>query len=71
VVVSEEESSYEAKRRERHPENFDPKNKLKLDKFHRYDISKKKKRTSTNKKKIRDIERMIAKLGDKMSEEAK
>jgi hypothetical protein len=32
-----------------------------LNKFHRYDIQKKKKRTVTNKKKIRDMERMLEK----------
>jgi len=44
-----------------------------LNKFHRYEIQKKgnKKRTVTNKKKIRDLERMLEKLGDKMSEEVK
>ena len=67
----DQESSYEAKRRERHPENFDQSNKLKLNKFHRYDIQKKKKRTTTSKKKIRDLERMLEKLGDRMPEDVK
>ena len=71
VHSDNEEPSYETKRRERHPDNFDPSNKLKLNKFHRYDIQKKKKRTVTNKKKIRDMERMLEKLGDKMPEEVK
>ena len=59
----------ELKKRERHPDNYDPKNKLKMGKFHRYDISKPKKRPVPNKKKIRDLERLLAKTEGKMPEE--
>ena len=31
--------SEELKKRQRHPDNYDPKNKLKMGKFHRYDIT--------------------------------
>ena len=44
---------------------------MKLNKFHRYEIQKKKKRTTTSKKKIRDLERMLEKLGDRMPEDVK
>lgn len=61
--------SEEAKKRQRHPENYDPTNKLKMGKFHRYDISKPKKRAVPNKKKIRDLERLLAKTEGKMPED--
>lgn len=64
--VDEEES-----KRQRHPDNYDPKNKLKMSKFHRVVIKKKKHRATTNKKRIRDIERMLEKMKEKMPEEVR
>jgi hypothetical protein len=61
----------EAKRRQKHPENYDKSNKLNLGKFHRYGIAKNKKRTVTSKKKIRDLERLLAKTEGKMPEEVR
>lgn len=63
--------SEELKKRQRHPDNYDPKNKLKMGKFHRYDISKPKKRAVPNKKKIRDLERLLAKTEGKMPEDVR
>jgi hypothetical protein len=39
--------------------------------FHRYAIEKPKKRTSSNKKKIRDLERLLEKKGASMPEEVR
>ena len=39
--------------------------------FHRYAIEKPKKRTSSNKKKIRDLKRLLEKKGDTMPPEVK
>lgn len=63
------QDSEEVKRRQKHPDNYDPSNKLRMGKFHRYDISKPKKRATNNKKRIRDIERLLAKTEGKMPED--
>ena len=72
-VESEEEASLdsEEERRRKHPENFNQRNKLKMGQFHRYAIEKPKKRTSSNKKKIRDLERLLEKKGASMPEEVR
>ena len=71
IQQEDEESSLdeEQKRRRKHPENYDKRNKLSLGKFHRYAIEKPKKRLPSNKKKIRDLERLIEKKGSTMPEE--
>lgn len=61
----------EEEKRQKHPENYDQRNKLKMGKFHRYAIEKPKKRAVPNKKKIRDLERLLEKKGDTMPEEVK
>ena len=67
--ISVEEDAGPTKR-QKHPENFNKQNKLSLGKFHRYAISKPKKRTVTNKKRIRDLERLLEKKQD-LPEEVK
>lgn len=42
-----------------------------MGKFHRYEISKPKKRVVPNKKKIRDLERLLAKTEGKMPEDVR
>ena len=65
----------EQKKRQKHPENFDPKNKLKLGQFHRYGINKPQAKSQVrpmnNKKRIRNLERMLAKSEATMPEELK
>lgn len=61
----------ETKKRKRHPENYNDRNKLKMGQFHRYAIDKPKKRVSSNKKKIRDLKRLMEKKGEAMPEEIK
>lgn len=60
---SEEEALLKMK--QKHPDNEDVKNKLKLGQFHRFtnDFKKDKKRQPSTKKKIRDLERFIAREG--------
>ena len=69
--IASSSDSEEQKKRQRHPDNYDPKNKLKMGKFHRYEISKPKKRAVPNKKKIRDLERLLAKTEGKMPEDVR
>jgi predicted oxidoreductase (fatty acid repression mutant protein) len=61
----------ETLRRQKHPENYNPKNKLKLGQFHRYAIEKPKKRATSNKKRIRDMERLLEKKGETMPAEVR
>jgi hypothetical protein len=68
-MIDSSSEDEEQTKRQRHPDNYDPNNKLKLSKFHRVVI--KKQRTSTNKKRIRDLERMLAKLETKMPADVK
>lgn len=70
-VQSEASLDSEEERRRKHPENFNQRNKLKMGQFHRYAIEKPKKRVPSNKKKIRDLERLLEKKGASMPEEVK
>ncbi len=69
VQESDEEASEDSDDsipyQQRHPDNEDQSNKLKLNKFHRFTGVKdqEKKRYVSNKKKIRDLERLLAKEG--------
>lgn len=45
--------------KQKHPENEDQRNKLKLAQFHRYTNEKPKKRAVPAKKKLRDLERFL------------